>query len=238
MEAYHAATRRRRTRRLLTACLLVAVVVAAGALLVIRHRAAGGSGTSASPTSGKNANGRDTPGGSTPLTDPSKLTVEQVFPGGRLTADGLTFTMVASQVATPCALAAHGAFAAALTSARCERVIRATFIDSGRKDAVTAGVAVLPSSASARQADIRKQFGPDIWFTGLNGAAGTSAARVSRNGGYGYDAVDGRYIVFAFATFSNGLSPTSHRADLSRLISLSKAFTDSAQRSLAAGVAP
>jgi hypothetical protein len=241
IEAYHAEKRRRRrTRLVITACVAAVVLLAGVAAFVTRHQA-GTAGRSPSPTpaaANRTSTRTASPGGNGGLADPTKITLADVFPGTRLVADGMTFNLVTSRIDSRCSLAAHGSFAAALTSAGCQRVVRATFVSSPRQYAVTAGVAVLPSLAAARQVDNVKKFGPDIWFTGLNGAPGSNTSLITKSGGYGYEVVDGRYILFAFAAFSDGRSPTSRGANLSLLVSLSSSFTQLAQQSIAVHVKP
>jgi hypothetical protein len=233
MEAYHPEGRRRRTRRIVILCVVAVLLLAAIAIYVTRNQAStpgrsAGSGPAASNSGTSSAVGT-APGGQ---ASPSKITVAGLFPDTRLVADGIAFTRIASQVDARCSLAANGAFAVALTSAGCEQVVRVTFVNSTRQYAVTAGVAVLPSLAAAQRANDSKRFGPDIWFTGLNGPPGSSTALITKSGGYGYDVVDGRYILFAFTANSNGRSPTGRGSDLPLLTSLSSSFTQLEQQAI------
>jgi hypothetical protein len=235
MEAYHAEGRRRRTRRIVILCVVAVLLLAAIAIFVTRNQAGPpGRSASAGPTASNSGSSSSTAAGTAPggQASPSKITVAGLFPDARLVADGMTFTRVTSQVDARCSLAANGAFAAALTSAGCEQVVRVTFVNSTRQYAVTAGVAVLPSLAAAQRANDSKSFGPDIWFTGLNGPPGSSTALITKSGGYGYDVVDGRYILFAFTANSNGRSPTGRGSDLPLLTSLSSSFTQLEQQSI------
>jgi hypothetical protein len=157
-----------------------------------------------------------------------------VFPHARVAADGIKFGRVAAVLNERCLLAARAAFAAALKSAGCQRVARATFVDRARRYAVTAGVAELPSPAAARLADRSADFGPDIWFTGLDGPAKSGATRVSQSVGLGYGTVYRRYIVYALATYSDGRNPTGHAAAVKRLKKLARSFTRMAREPLSA----
>jgi hypothetical protein len=105
-------------------------------------------------------------------------------------------------------------------------VVRATFVDSHKRYAVTAGVAALPTSAAARRADEKENFGNGSWFTGLNGHHGSGAQNLESAAGYAYDLVEGRYIIYAFATNANGapLTGGSRSKDGTTLNSLSRSF--------------
>ena len=235
--AYHAEGRKRRTRRTVIACVAAVIMLAGIAIFVTRHQGGTAAQSPGSARGGAKA-GASASGASSAPASPGPISLQQVSPDTRLVADGMSFHRVASQVDAKCSLAAHGTFAAALVSAGCEQVIRATYVSSTLRYAVTEGVAVLPTLAAARQADDSKKFGPDIWFTGLNGPAGSSGALITKSGGYGYDVLDGRYILFAFTTYSDGRSPTSRDADLPLLTSLSSSFTQLEQQSITAHVKP
>jgi hypothetical protein len=133
---------------------------------------------------------------------------------------------------TQCSLAARGAFAAALSSAGCQRVARATFVDSAKQYAVTAGVAALPSDGAAGRVDGAKRFGPDIWFTGLDGPAHSGASIIGKTVGVGYDVVYGRFIVYALATYATGRNPTGQQAEVQALSALARSFAMLAEQPL------
>jgi hypothetical protein len=200
-------------------------VVLVAAIAVLATRNSGGSPTATG--SGKPAPPRI----DSAATDPGALTLAEIFPHAQLTVDGITFHEVAQNVDNNCSLAAHGAFASALTAAGCERVVRATFVDASRKYAITAGAAALPSLAAARSVDQHKSFGGDVWFTGLNGPASTGANHVSSNGGYGYDVMDGRYLIFALSTLTQR---AAHATSPAILNTLSHGFTGRIERPIAA----
>ena len=157
-------------------------------------------------------------------TDPKPLTGSEVFPHARVSENGLRFAKAAQVVNKNCTLAARGSFAHALKSGGCERVVRATYVDTHKRYAVTAGVAALPTSAAAQLADHKENFKKGAWFNGLNGKHGTGAQNLSSAAGYAYDLVEGRYIIYAFATDANG-TPLSGSAKQDRLLnSLSRSF--------------
>ncbi|GAA3136143.1 hypothetical protein [Streptosporangium carneum] len=155
-------------------------------------------------------------------TDPGKMTVEDAFTK-KVTLAGGTFVRVKTDVTQKCDEAAAGRFASTLTGQDCRRVLRATYVDSKRKYAVTTGIAVMPSLQSAVEVDRAKNLGSNLWFRGLQGTPGSGAERVHIAGGYAAGLVWGRYIVFSYATFSDGHTPTAKEKTLGKV---SGAFRD------------
>ncbi|MGS2643406.1 hypothetical protein [Streptosporangium sp. LJ11] len=155
-------------------------------------------------------------------TDPGTMTVAAAF-GKKVSVAGTTFTRVKTDVTEQCHKAASGKFAGTLRSQECRRVLRATYVDSKRRYAVTTGIAVLPTRESAVAADKAKNLGSNLWFRGLPSAAGTGGERVHIAGGYAAGMVWGRYIVFSYATFSDGHTPTAKEKGLGKV---SGAFRD------------
>ncbi|MFC4010776.1 hypothetical protein ACFOY2_26350 [Nonomuraea purpurea] len=183
--------------------------------------------TSAKPTT----NPPDTPppdvSGSSMLnseqTDPQKLSLSEAFPKKKVSVAGTTFTRVKADMETSCDKAAMGAFADALKAQKCTRVLRATYVDSKRRYAVTTGIAVLPTKDAATTADQAKSLSRNVWFRGLPSAAGSGGERVDIAGGYAAGLVWGRYIVFSYATHSDGHTPDSEEKALPKV---SGAFRD------------
>ncbi|MEU4536431.1 hypothetical protein AB0G15_16350 [Streptosporangium sp. NPDC023825] len=155
-------------------------------------------------------------------TDPGTMTVAAAF-GKKVSVAGTTFTRVKTDVTEQCHKAASGKFAGTLRTQECRRVLRATYVDSKRRYAVTTGIAVLPTRESAVAADKAKNLGSNLWFRGLPSAAGTGGERVHIAGGYAAGMVWGRYIVFSYATFSDGHTPTAKEKGLGKV---SGAFRD------------
>ncbi|MBG0827758.1 hypothetical protein HS041_08275 [Planomonospora sp. ID67723] len=156
------------------------------------------------------------------LTDPGRMTVADAF-SKKVTIGGTRFTRVKTHITQDCDKAAAGAFAAALRTGDCRRVLRATYVDSKKRYAVTTGVAVLPTRESAVTADQAKNLEKNLWFRGLPGTPGTGAERVHIAGGYAAGLVWGRYIVFSYATFVDGHTPTAKEKGLGKV---SGAFRD------------
>jgi hypothetical protein len=223
--------RRRRNRLLVAATVTAAAVLAVVAVFVTRHPGgqpgaaprpvpAGSRATDANPSSA-----RSTRSVHSPQASPGQIATGQLFPHAQVTADGIRFRRVTPVLNQKCSAAARAAFAAALKSAGCQRVIRATFVDTASRYAVTAGVAELPSPAAASRADRSRKFGEDVWFVGLDGPAKSGATELSRSVGVGYDTVYGQYIVYALATNSDGRNPTGHAAQVQTLKALARSFT-------------
>jgi hypothetical protein len=209
--------------------VLAGVALIAGILYGTSHGSGNGNGTpSSSPTASGTVGGVDAPVKRGPIT------VATMFPQTQLDIDGMQFTRVAAAAVEGCATAAHGAFASALSADKCKRVVRATYVDSHKQYVITAGVAAMPGKAAAEKVDAVRQFGPDVWFTALNGPAGSGASAASRTVGVGSDVVDGKYIVFALSSYCNGQNPTGHSSDIQTLTGLSQAFTDQMEQQLVA----
>src|SRR5579863_5837161 len=233
--------RRRRGYRLPVIAVVVAAALIGVVAFVVTHHTQVSGGRSAGPVPATNSLGVS-PGTSHPTVSASAsqpapdnrktITASGIFPKAQVTVNGIRFTRVISVLNTKCSLAARGAFATALSSAKCQRVVRATFVDAPKQYAVTAGVAALPSNAAASKVDGAKLFGPDIWFTGLDGPAHSGASVIGKTVGVGYDVVYGRFIVYALATYATGRNPIGQQAELQVLGALSRSFSMLAQQPL------
>ncbi len=167
-------------------------------------------------------------------TDPKPITRVEIFPDSMVSVGGRQFVRVATAVNDNCALSARGSFARALTADNCERVVRATYVDNSKRFAVTAGVAALPSKTLAERANRAKRLSRNVWFVGLDGKAGRGAQLISKSGGYAYGVIDGRYIIFAYATYSNGRMPTGKSSTDHVVESLSRSFAMLVERPITA----
>ncbi|MFC6086665.1 hypothetical protein [Sphaerisporangium aureirubrum] len=147
-------------------------------------------------------------------TDPKKLGLKEAFGQKRVVLNGRTYVRVKADITAQCGKFAVGTFATALKQQKCTRVLRATYVDARRKYAITTGIAVFPTKAAAVAADRKKNLGKTIWFRGLAGPAGSGADKADISGGYAAGLVWGRYIVFSFATYSDGHTPTKQEKDL------------------------
>jgi hypothetical protein len=230
------APKRRKHTLLATVAAVVAAALLGGiAIIVTRHPGAtANQAVRPTPAGSRSANTGTAGRGGGGHAVRRRISTAMIFPDAHVVADGITFGRVTAVLNKKCTLTAHGAFAAALASAGCRRVARATFVDNAKRYAVTAGVAQLPSPAAARQADRSTDFGRDAWFTGLDGPAHSGAAAVSKSVGVGYDVVYGRYIIYSLATYSSGRNPTGHKSAVKTLKDLAKSFAAMNRRPLTA----
>lgn len=156
-------------------------------------------------------------------TDPKALALAEAFPKKKIKVGGAVYTRVKADLAEGCDKAAAGPFADALREQKCSRVLRATYVDSKKRYAITTGIAVLPTKDAAMQADQAKNLGRNLWFRALPGAAGSGGERVHIAGGYAAGLIWGRYIVFSYATYADGHTPTAKEKGLGKV---SGAFRD------------
>jgi hypothetical protein len=103
-----------------------------------------------------------------------------------------------------CNLTANGRFADELTRQHCRRVVRATFVSTDKKLAVTTGVAVLPTDASAAATLKAQDAAHYKWFRGMKA---TGAPKIDQAGGFAASMMRGRYITYAYATYADGHKP-------------------------------
>jgi hypothetical protein len=96
--------------------------------------------------------------------------------------------------------------ATALQQGHCSNVVRATYVDSGKKIAVTTGIAVLPTRAAAVAASKAGDPSRYEWFRGLQGKVAT---KIDQAGGWAASTVRGRYIIYAYAGYNDGTKPKS-----------------------------
>jgi hypothetical protein len=212
------------------AAVVALVVAAAGVVLMNRHSASHPPPTASRPSHSPTAPARLASKIDNVKTDPKPITKSEIFPDLQVSAGGRQFVRAAIVMNHTCSKSARGPFARALTADKCERVVRATYVDSAKRFAVTAGVAALPTKTLAKRANRAKRLKHNIWFMGLDGGKGSGAQKVSRSGGYAYGIVDGRYIIFGFATYSNGHMPTGKTHQDQVLNALSRVFAQLAQQ--------
>ncbi|RAY15125.1 hypothetical protein DPM19_10375 [Actinomadura craniellae] len=139
-------------------------------------------------------------------TDRQPLTLQEVFPPGRIILGGRTYTQDKTSVNHQCSLASRGAMAAALQRNGCRKVVRATYIDSSRRYAVTTGVAVLPTHAAALRVNQAGDPSRYEWFRGMPGAV---ARKMDQAGGFAASTVRGRYLIYSYAQYADGTRLTA-----------------------------
>ncbi|MEU4542463.1 hypothetical protein [Nonomuraea dietziae] len=156
-------------------------------------------------------------------SDPEKMSINEAFPDKKIEVGGRVYTRVKVDMADDCKAAATGPFATALQDKKCSRVLRATYVDSKKRYAITTGIAVLPTKEAAAEADQAKDLGKNLWFRPLPASASSGADRVHIAGGYAAGLLWGRYIVFSYATYADGHTPTAKEKGLG---TVSGAFRD------------
>jgi hypothetical protein len=134
-------------------------------------------------------------------TDRRPLRLTDVFPGRPLPLGGRVYKQDMTSVNHDCSLVARGALAEALVRWHCRSVVRATYVDTKKRIAVTAGVVAMPTRAFAvavGKAGDPRQY---EWFRGM---AGKVAKDVDQAGGYAASTVRGRYIIYSYTTYLDG----------------------------------
>lgn len=164
-------------------------------------------------------------------TDGKAMTAAEAFPAKSVSAGGATFNQVRATVLDGCKDAAKGAFVKALRDGGCQRVVESTFVDEHKKYAVTAGIAALPTKDAATRTEKAADSKKDSWFAALPGKKSSGAEKIGKAGGYAASLVWGRYIVFSYATFSDGHTPGKKDT---KLAELSDDFRTTATKAIAA----
>jgi hypothetical protein len=156
--------------------------------------------------------------------DPRPLTIGEVFPSAQIKLAGITFNRVKTVINDHCSLAANGPFAAELTRQYCRRVVRATFVSTDKKIAVTTGIAVMPTDAAAKAALKTQDPAHYEWFRGMKAPG---APKIDQAGGFAASTLRGRYISYAYATYADGHKPAAKDDTLKKV---GTAFRDSTAR--------
>ncbi|HZB31831.1 MAG TPA: hypothetical protein VE465_16865, partial [Streptosporangiaceae bacterium] len=141
-------------------------------------------------------------------TDRRPLRLTDVFPARPLPLGGRIFRQDKTSVNHDCSLVARGAMAAALVRGRCRSVVRATYVDTKRRFAVTAGVVALPTRRLALA--VRRAGDPSRyeWFRGMPGKV---AQNIDQAGGYAASTVRGRFIIYSYTTYLGGQAAADER---------------------------
>ena len=141
-------------------------------------------------------------------TDRPPLRLSEVFPARPLSLGGSVFKQDKTSVNHDCTLVARGAMAAALVRGHCRGVVRATYVDTKKRFAVTAGVVAMPTrrlAVAARRAGDPSQY---EWFRGMPGKV---AQNIDQAGGYAASTVRGRYIIYSYTTYLDGHTAADDR---------------------------
>ncbi|MEV4252893.1 hypothetical protein AB0J52_06955 [Spirillospora sp. NPDC049652] len=134
-------------------------------------------------------------------TDTKPLALTEVFPAPAVQLGGHAFQRDRSSVNHQCGLTARGSMAEALAHDGCRSVVRVTFVSDDKKFAVTSGVAVLPNHDAAVRVSRAGNPGKYEWFRGLSGPR---TPDIDGAGGYAAATVRGRYVAYAYATYTDG----------------------------------
>ena len=148
-------------------------------------------------------------------TDPDPLDPETLFDQDGVEVDETTYSQITTDDTDDCAAAAHGNYGEVLTNNDCRQIVRASYL--GDENAVTVGVAALPSADAAQEAERGRDIGDSDWFAGLAGPDDSGTERLEYAGGHTSGATWGRYLVFALASDLDGGTPTDEAADLEEL---------------------
>jgi hypothetical protein len=141
-------------------------------------------------------------------TDRQPLRLSDVFPARPLPLGGRIFKQDKTSVNHDCTLVARGAMAAALVRGRCRSVVRATYVDTKKRFAVTAGVVAMPTrrlAVTTRRAGDPSQY---EWFRGMPGRV---AKNIDQAGGYAASTVRGRFIIYSYTTYLGGQAAADDR---------------------------
>lgn len=136
--------------------------------------------------------------------DPKPLVTAEVFPHRKITLAGRTFVRAKAVINDHCDLTANGPFADELMRQHCRRVVRATFVSTDKKLAITAGIAVMPTDAAASAVLKIQDPAHFQWFRGM---PAPGAPKIDKAGGYATSTQRGRYIGYAYATYADGHKP-------------------------------
>ncbi|MFC4910744.1 hypothetical protein [Actinomadura gamaensis] len=150
----------------------------------------------------------------TEKTDPKPLALTEVFPSPTIQLGGRTFQRDRSSVNHQCGLTSRGSMAAALAREGCRSVVRVTFVSGDKKFAVTSGVAVLPNHDAALKVSRSGDPGRYEWFRGLTGP---HSPDIDATGGYAAATVRGRYVAYAYATYTDGTRITPQDTQIKTL---------------------
>ncbi|HEX6472557.1 MAG TPA: hypothetical protein VF069_25930 [Streptosporangiaceae bacterium] len=207
-----AALRGRRRLVLMAAGGVAAVVIAVVGLTTLTGSSEPKSASSAATPSGRAAAPQQSAGQARPRgnpapsidnekTDRAPLRLTDVFPVRPLPLGGRVYKQDKTSVNHDCTLVARGAMAEALVRGHCRGVVRATYVDTKKRFAVTAGVVAMPTRRLALA--VRKAGDPSRyeWFRGM---PGTVAKGIDVAGGYAASTVRGRYIIYSYTTYLDG----------------------------------
>ncbi|MEO5874301.1 MAG: hypothetical protein ABIS86_12730 [Streptosporangiaceae bacterium] len=151
-------------------------------------------------------------------TDPKPLTIREIFPVKRVQLSNSLFLQDYKSLNKRCDYAASGAMAAALVRAKCQGVVRGTFVTRNKKVGVTAGVVAMPTKAAAIRTSKAGDPANLAWFKGM---PGKRTQALVDGGGHAGSTTYGRYIIYAYVQYLDG---TEAKPDDPALIQVAKDF--------------
>ncbi|SEG33102.1 hypothetical protein SAMN04489712_104440 [Thermomonospora echinospora] len=221
----------RRRNQLMIAMVAIVILIPATVLAAFGLASSGGGDSSraaerptrsASPTARRTAPAAPPPTSRRPApatidserTDSRPLALVEVFPAKEIELAERFFTQDRTSVNHQCGLAARGAMIGALERGNCRSVVRATYINRLETIAVTAGVAVMPTHRAALVANRAGDPAAYEWFRAM---PGERSPDIDRAGGHAAGTVRGRYIVYAYAAYTDGTRPEPGDPTLKRI---------------------
>jgi hypothetical protein len=151
-------------------------------------------------------------------TDPKPLTISEIFPLTRIPLSNALFVQDYKSLNRRCEYAASGAMATALLKAKCQGVVRSTFITRNKKIGVTTGVVAMPTKSAAIRTSKAGDPARLEWFRAM---PGRRTQALLDGGGHAASTTYGRYIIYAYVQYLDG---TEAKPDDPALIQVAKAF--------------
>jgi hypothetical protein len=200
----------------LAVCTVLVVAVAAGVFIWItaRHQGSAPTVTANPPITAPASSPAPTASASlgpfgriaSRTADPLPLTVAQLYPPA-FTVAGASFVRTASRAGKSCSPAVIGsALQPAVTAARCDQVVRASYLSTVKKEMGTIGVLNLRSAAAATRAG--HAAGASDFIDQLRAAKGATRA-LGKGTGLEEAATKGHYLILIWAQFTSHRKPTT-----------------------------
>ena len=141
-------------------------------------------------------------------SDPRRLTVAQLFPA-HYTSSGQTVSRTARAISRNCGSAVTGSnLQSAISSAKCDQAVRATYL--ARAKGVMGTVGVFNLGTAARAAKAVKAADPSDYVSQLKGKRGPTH-RIGNSTGIEEALAKGHYLILIWAEFTNLHKPSTAR---------------------------
>jgi hypothetical protein len=203
---------RRSPGPVLAVCAVLILALAAGTflLLTVRHQGAATAGgaapTTTPPTSTPTPSPTLGPFGhiASRTADPLPLTITQLFPH-TFAVGSASYVRAISQVSKSCTAAVIGtALQSAVQAAKCNQVVRASYLSTAEKDMGTIGVLNLSSAAAAEHAG--RSAGAADFIAQLKGHKGATH-ELGKGTGIEEAAAKGHYLILIWVQFTSRAKP-------------------------------